>query len=73
MNWFQNLKIAKKLIIAFLGVAVIAGIVGAVGIVGLYNLAQEDTQLFEFYTLPLEQIDNSISGQTRRHSDDLVL
>jgi methyl-accepting chemotaxis protein len=56
MNWFHNLRIAKKLIIAFLGVAVIAGIVGTVGIVGLYNLAQEDTILFEFYTLPLEQM-----------------
>ena len=56
MSWFQNFKIAKKLIVAFLGVALIAGVVGAVGIVGLYNLAQEDTLLFEYYTLPLEQM-----------------
>lgn len=58
MNWFHNFKIAKKLIVAFLGVALIAGIVGAVGIMGLYNLAQEDTMLFEYYTLPLEQMGN---------------
>ena len=59
MSWFQNLKIAKKLIIAFLGVALIAGIVGLVGIAGLYNLAQEDTMLFEYYTMPLEQMGNA--------------
>lgn len=58
MSWFKNLKIAKKLIVAFLGVALIAGIVGLVGIAGLYNLAQEDTMLFEYYTMPLEQMGN---------------
>ncbi len=56
MNWFLNLKIAKKLIVTFLVVAVIAGIVGAVGIFNLYKLAKEDTILFEFYSVPLEQM-----------------
>ena len=56
MNWFQNLKIAKKLIIAFLIVAVIAGVVGAVGVYSLFRLAQEDTILFEYYSVPLEQM-----------------
>ena len=65
MSWFQNFKIAKKLIATFLGVALIAGIVGAVGIVGLYNLAQEDTLLFEYYTLPLEQMGNVTEAYQR--------
>jgi len=56
MNWFQNLKIANKLIIAFLGVAVIAGMVGMVAIFNLSNLAQEDTDLYENYTVPMGQM-----------------
>ncbi|AJQ25755.1 methyl-accepting chemotaxis protein [Pelosinus fermentans] len=56
MNWFQSLKIANKLIIAFLGVAVIAGLVGMVAIFNLSNLAQEDTELYENYTVPMGQL-----------------
>ncbi|HWR39446.1 MAG TPA: methyl-accepting chemotaxis protein [Patescibacteria group bacterium] len=56
MNWFQNLKIAKKLIIAFLGVAALAALVGAVGVINLHSLAQEDTSLYENYAVPLEQM-----------------
>ncbi|MCC5468264.1 methyl-accepting chemotaxis protein [Pelosinus baikalensis] len=56
MNWFQDLKIANKLIIAFLGVAVIAGMVGMVAIFNLSNLAQEDTDLYENYTVPMGQM-----------------
>lgn len=69
MNWFQNLKIAKKLIVAFLGVAVITGIVGAVGIIGLYNLAQEDTLLYEFYTVPMEQMGNVTEAYQKSRVD----
>ncbi len=56
MNWFRNLKIANKLIITFLGVAVIAGMVGMVGIVNLSNIAQEDMELYENYTVPVGQM-----------------
>jgi len=58
MNWFQNLKIANKLIAAFLSVAVIAGLVGMVGIFNLSSLAKEDTDLYENYTVPIEQMGN---------------
>ena len=58
MNWFQNLKIANKLIIAFLSVAVIAGLVGLVGVLNLSHLAQQDTELYEYYTVPIEQMGN---------------
>lgn len=58
MNGFKDLKIANKLIAAFLSVAVIAGLVGAVGVVTLSNLAQEDTDLYENFTVPVGQIGN---------------
>lgn len=58
MSWFLNMKIANKLIAAFLSVALIAGIVGTIGVASLYNLAREDTRLYEYYTLPLQQISN---------------
>ena len=56
MNWFQNFKIANKLIVAFLGVALIAGLVGAVGVFNLSSLAQQDTDLYEKYTVPMGQM-----------------
>lgn len=65
MNWFLNMKIGKKLIMAFLCVALLAGMVGVIGIVSLYNLAQEDTALYEFYTLPLEQMGNITEAYQR--------
>lgn len=58
MNWFNNLKVAKKLIVAFLFVTVIASIVGLVGVVNLYTLAKEDTALYEYFTVPLEEMGN---------------
>ena len=58
MNWFLNLKIANKLIVAFLSVAVIAGLVGTVGVFNLSNLAQEDTDLYESFTVPVGQMGN---------------
>ena len=56
MKWFLNLKITKKLIVAFLGVAVIAGLVGVVGIFNLFNLAQQDMELYEYYAVPMGQM-----------------
>lgn len=56
MKWFQNLKIANKLIIAFLCVAVIAGLVGTVGIFNLSSLSQADVELYEKYTIPMGEM-----------------
>jgi len=56
MNWFLNLKIANKLIVAFLCVAVIAALVGAVGVLNLSNLAERDTELYEKYAVPMGQM-----------------
>ena len=56
MKWFQNLKIANKLTVAFLCVAVIAGLVGTVGVFNLSSLSQADTDLYENYTVPMGQM-----------------
>jgi len=53
MVWFNNQKIGKKLIIAFL---VIAGLVAAVGIAGMISnrtLATADEQLYRSITIPM--------------------
>lgn len=56
MKWFLNLKITKKLIVAFLAVAVIAGLVGSIGIFNLSNLSQQDMELYEYYAVPMGQM-----------------
>ncbi|HWR07860.1 methyl-accepting chemotaxis protein [Sporomusa sp.] len=58
MNWFRNLKVASKLIGAFLCVTVIAALIGTVGVINLNNLAKEDAKLYEYFTIPLEQMGN---------------
>ncbi|MDR3590976.1 MAG: methyl-accepting chemotaxis protein [Negativicutes bacterium] len=75
MRWYQNLKIAQKLILAFLCVAVISGIIGVVGVVGLYTLAREDTMLYEYYTAPMEQMANMTEAyqKSRVNIRDLIL
>lgn len=47
MKWFYNMKIAAKLILGFLIVAVIAGVIGGVGLVSLNRIAEADVLLYE--------------------------
>lgn len=47
MKWYYNLKIAAKLLIGFILVALIAGAVGVVGIISLKSVNDADTQLYE--------------------------
>ncbi len=53
MNWFNNLKIAKKLTISFLLVVILTGIVGIIGIVNIQNVEVVDKELYEMNTVPL--------------------
>jgi methyl-accepting chemotaxis protein len=46
MQWFYNMKIAAKLIVGFIIVAIIAGIVGAVGIVSINSIKEADSLLY---------------------------
>lgn len=54
MRWFTNLRIAKKLIIGFMIVAILAITVGAVGIVNILSIKDNDTMLYEEDTLGLK-------------------
>jgi methyl-accepting chemotaxis protein len=56
MKAFMNLRISKKLIVAFLVVAVIAGAIGAVGILNLRNINEDYGNLFEQYGVALGDI-----------------
>ncbi|WP_400244551.1 methyl-accepting chemotaxis protein [Niallia sp. JL1B1071] len=49
MNWFYNMKIGRKLLIAFLVVAMIAAGIGAVGIINMRNIDKDYTDLYENY------------------------
>ncbi|ROR27322.1 methyl-accepting chemotaxis sensory transducer [Mobilisporobacter senegalensis] len=50
MKWYYNLKIAAKLIIGFIIVAMIAGIVGVVGIININKINNLDTEMYERHT-----------------------
>lgn len=54
MKWFEDIKIANKLIIGFLVIALFAGVVGGFGIVNLMHIRDAGTQLYEEDTLSLE-------------------
>jgi len=51
MNWFYNLRIAKKLIVGFLVVAVLAAAVGLVGLTNISSIEAADELLYEENTL----------------------
>lgn len=50
MKWFYNLKIATKLLIGFITVAVIAGVVGVVGILNINKMDRLDSEMYEHHT-----------------------
>jgi len=55
MKWFFNMKIATKLIIAFILVAIIAGAVGLVGIMNVQEIDHNGHILYENMTVPLSE------------------
>lgn len=65
MKWFKNLKIATKLIIAFLLVALIAVFVGIIGLVNLTNIKEADKLLFEENTLGVTYSGNAATYYQR--------
>ncbi len=56
MKLFNNLKIAVKLIISFVLVALVAGMVGAVGIFYINQINTLDTQMYERHTATMDEI-----------------
>lgn len=70
MKWFFNLKIAVKLIIAFVVVAIIAGVVGIVGVINIQSIEKNDTKLYEKMTAPLSDL-VVITGSMQRSRGNL--
>ncbi len=54
MKWFENLKIARKLIVGFLVIAIIAAAVGGLGIINILKIKNADTNLYEMDALGLQ-------------------
>lgn len=50
MKWFYDLKIATKLLIGFVIVALLAGAVGLVGIINIRNIDNLDSEMYECHT-----------------------
>ncbi len=71
MNWFKNLKIAKKLILSFFIVALIAGIIGYEGIVSLKEADDSDTVLYEMHTVPLSILGKISTAYERERANIL--
>lgn len=53
MKWFQNLKVAYKLIICFIFMAVISSIVGIIGVVNINKINVLDEDLYTLHTSTL--------------------
>lgn len=62
MKWFYNLKIAARLIIGFILVAIIAGVVGFVGITDIHKMKELDTEMYERHTATLDDLSIIIDG-----------
>ncbi|MBU4154320.1 MAG: methyl-accepting chemotaxis protein [Proteobacteria bacterium] len=53
MQWFDDMKIGKKLISSFILMALIAGGIGWVGVVNIRHIDDQDTFLYEKTTVPI--------------------
>jgi methyl-accepting chemotaxis protein len=65
MKWFNNLKIAVKLLTGFILVALIAGVVGVVAIINLKNIESNDTTLYVSVTVPISQLSETSTAFQR--------
>ncbi len=75
MKFYYNMKIAKKLLIGFILVAIIAGVVGVVGIVNLKSIAASDSELYNNMTKPMKYA-NTIAVDfqlCRNYTRDMIL
>ncbi|WFR56568.1 HAMP domain-containing methyl-accepting chemotaxis protein [Anaerocolumna sp. AGMB13025] len=67
LKGFKNFKIATKLILSFILVALIAGVVGAVGLVNIISINNADSQLYDDNTQGIRIIaDADVSFQRLR-------
>jgi methyl-accepting chemotaxis protein len=75
MVWFYNLKIATKLLICFILVAIIAGVVGIIGVIKINSISTEDMALYQRMTVPISILsDISTAFQRQRvNIRDMIL
>lgn len=48
MKWFKNLKIAKKLVLAFIMVAILVGIIGIIGLVNMNKINSNAASMYNY-------------------------
>jgi methyl-accepting chemotaxis protein len=68
----QAMKIGIKLIIGFVGVALVGAIIGIVGIVSLRNLDAADTAMYETTAVPLGAIADFVGSVNRVRANALM-
>jgi len=67
MQWFQNLKVAVKLLTGFVLVAAIAAFIGTIGTINVQKIERADTMMYERIVVPLGEIDDvAVSFQRMR-------
>lgn len=73
MNWFKNFKIANKLIISFMIIALIAAAIGTIGLLQMYKI---ETHVDELGKVRLPSIENLLiisEGQTALRLEEKAL
>lgn len=75
MKRFNDLKIASKLIISFIIVAMIAGLVGIIGIYNIKNIQSLDKDMYEDHLATFDDLANVIESYQISRSDlrDLLI
>lgn len=71
MKWFNNLKMSKKLIPAFISIALFIALVGACGIINMQTINKNAKNMYEQNLLSVEQI-NKIKQDTLEIRYDLL-
>ena len=72
MNFFSNLRLAARLILSFVLVALISAVIGIIGNINIRKVDEADTVLFEKRTVPLAQL-MVINGRFQRYRRDLFV
>jgi len=75
VTWFKNLRLAVKLVLAFIIVALLAGVVGVLGIININKISNNDRALYENQTLPLIEANEmaTLFQRIRVNARDLIL
>lgn len=55
-DFINNMKMFKKLMSAFMLIAVVAGVIGIIGVRGIKTVDKADTMLYEKMTVPIGQV-----------------